>query len=211
MRLTAAQLSRAAGLPLEQSSAWLPHINAAAWRASVVNAPRCAMFLAQLGHESGGFARLVESLDYTPDALLKTWPSRYTPELAQRHGRMRGAPANQEAIAAHVYNGRMGNRAGTDDGWRYRGRGLIQITGRDNYRACGDALRLPLLAQPELLQEPEHAAMSAAWFWQLRSLNGPADARDVERCTRAINGGVNGLADRQARYRVACSALGVML
>ncbi len=210
MSLTAAQLSRAAGLPLGQATAWLPHINGAAWRASIVNAPRWAMWLAQIGHESGGFARLVESLDYTPDALMRTWPSRYTHKLAELHGR--GAVrANQKAIAMHVYGGRMGNRPGTDDGWKYRGRGLIQVTGRDNYRACGEALGLPLLAQPELLQEPEHAAMSAAWFWALRSLNAAADMRDVERATRAINGGINGLADRQARYRVACSALGVML
>ena len=211
MNLTAAQLSRASGLPLGQATSWLPHINGAAWRASVVNSPRWAMFLAQLGHESGGFGRLVESLDYTPDALMRTWPSRYTLTLAQQHGRHPKAPANQQAIAVHVYGGRLGTRPGTDDGWRYRGRGLIQVTGRDNYRACGDALGLPLLAQPDLLQEPEHAAMSAGWFWTLRSINGAADARDVERATRAINGGVHGLADRQARYRVACSALGVTL
>ena len=211
MTLTAAQLSRAAGIPLDQAGAWLPHINAAAWRANIVNAPRWAMWIAQLGHESGSFIRLVESLDYTPDALMRTWPSRYTLALAQQHGRHMRTPANQHAIAVHVYNGRMGNRPGTDDGWRYRGRGLIQVTGRDNYRACGEALGLPLLAQPDLLTEPEHAAMSAAWFWGLRSLNGPSDARDVERATRVINGGVNGLADRQQRYRVACSALGVTL
>lgn len=211
MRLTAGQLSRAAGIPLAEAADWLPHINAAAARASVLNAPRWAMFLAQLGHESGSFRRLVESLDYTPDALMRTWPSRYTLTLAQQHGRHLRTPANQQAIACHVYNGRMGNRPGTDDGWRYRGRGLPQITGRDMYKACGDGLGLPLLAQPDLLTEPEHAAMAGGWYWTLRSLNGPADARDVERATRIINGGVNGLADRQARYRVACSALGVTL
>ena len=211
MNLTAAQLARAAGIPLEQAGAWLPHINAAAWRANIVNAPRWAMWIAQLAHESGGFARLVESLDYTPDALIATWPRRYTRALAQQHGRMLGVPANQQAIAIHVYGDRMGNRPGTDDGWRYRGRGMIQITGRDNYRMCGNELGLPLLAQPDLLQEPEHAAMSAAWFWAMRSLNAAADMRDVERATRSINGGINGLADRQRRYAIAADALGVLL
>lgn len=211
MNLTSAQLARAAAIPLPQATAWLPHINAAAWRASVVNAPRWAMFIAQLGHESGSFRRLIESLDYTPDALMRTWPSRYTAELARQHGRHEGRAANQQAIAMTTYNGRMGNRAGTDDAWRYRGRGLIEITGRENYRACGDALRLPILAQPELLEQPRNAALSGAWFWNLKSLNTSADMRDVERSTRAINGGINGLADRQSRYRVACSALGVML
>ncbi|EZI22716.1 glycoside hydrolase family 19 protein, partial [Pseudomonas extremaustralis] len=105
-----------------------------------------------------------------------------------------------------VYADRMGN-AGPGDGWKYRGRGLIQVTGKTNYAACGEALGLDLINQPELLERPQYAAMSAAWFWSANGLNTLADAGDLTKITRRINGGLTGQADRQALYDKALKVL----
>lgn len=106
------------------------------------------------------------------------------------------------------YEGRadLGNKV-NGDGFKYRGRGLIQVTGRANYAACGDALGLDLINQPELLEQPQYASMSAAWFWSSRGLNTLADQNDFLKITRRINGGINGLADRQALYDKALKVL----
>lgn len=135
----------------------------------------------------------MENLNYSADALRKTWPSRFNAELAADVAR------KPEQIANIAYGNRMGNTAPCD-GWRYRGRGLIQITGKNNYRACGEALSLDLIAQPEMLEEPQHACMSAAWYWATNGLNTLADAGKFEMITTRINGGQNGAADRQALY-----------
>lgn len=111
-----------------------------------------------------------------------------------------------EQIANIVYGNRMGNNA-LGDGWKYRGRGLIQITGKYNYSACGEALGLDLIAQPELLEKPQHACISAAWFWATNGLNTLADAGKFEAITQRINGGQNGAADRQALYYRALKVL----
>ena len=106
------------------------------------------------------------------------------------------------------YEGRkdLGNTV-AGDGSKYRGRGLIQITGRANYMACGEALSLDLIKQPELLEKPQQACMSAAWFWATKGLNTLADADQFEKITRRINGGQNGAADRQALYARALKVL----
>ena len=106
------------------------------------------------------------------------------------------------------YEGRadLGNTV-KGDGSKYRGRGLIQITGRANYAACGEAMGLDLINQPELLEQPQHAAMSAAWFWSTKGLNTLADKGDFVKITRRINGGTNGMADRQALYDKALAVL----
>jgi putative chitinase len=110
----------------------------------------------------------------------------------------------RELATGDAYEGRkdLGNTA-AGDGRRYKGRGLIQITGRANYAACGTALGLDLLAQPELLEQPVSACRSAAWFWRTHGLNELADAGDQVKVTRRINGGTNGLADRLALFEVA--------
>ena len=209
MRLTLSQLRDAVGMSEDSARLWLAPINHAGELAQLTTAARWSMFLAQCAHESAGFTRLVESLNYTPEGLMATWPKRYGAELASQHGRVGGKAADQKAIANHVYGGRLGNRPGTDDGWSYRGRGLIQTTGRDNYASCGRHIGVDLVGNPDLIgNDRRHAAESAVWYWDARHVNDAADIGDVEGATRVINGGVHGLADRKSRYAKALSALG---
>lgn len=198
-----------------------PVLNTAMNRYQVVGQKRIAAFIAQVGHESGQLTRLVENLNYSADGLANTWPNRYA-EPDGKGGylkvlvkdRQRNKPnalglslaGKPEQIANNVYAGRMGNSA-PGDGWKYRGRGLIQLTGKTNYRRCGEALGLDLLTQPELLEKPQHACMAAAWFWGSNGLNSLADKGDIETITQRINGGLTGLADRQAIYARALKVL----
>lgn len=216
MTLTLSELERAAGISTQAAELWLPHINAALREAGCTTPTQVAQFIAQNGHESGGFTRLVESLDYSVDALLRTFGRHRISEAdARQYGRIDNVrPANQQAIACCVYGGswglrNLGNRWSTMDGWDYRGRGLTGITGRNNYQRCGDALGLDLISHPSLLEVREHAAMSAAWFWRERKL--AAVGGNVERATAIINGGNNGIEDRRKRYGRAISVLGVGL
>jgi len=179
---------------------FVPVLNTAMNRYQIVGPKRIAAFIAQVGHESGQLTRLVENLNYSADALRKTWPSRFDVELASAVAR------KPEQIANIAYGNRMGNTA-PGDGWKYRGRGLIQITGQNNYRACGEALGLDLIAQAELLEKPQHACMSAAWFWATNGLNTLADAGKFDAIIQRINGGQNGAADRQALYAKALKVL----
>ena len=162
-----------------------------------INTPeRIAGFLSQVAHESGGFRHLVENLNYSAAALLSVFKNYFpTYELALKYER------KPEKIANRVYANRMGNGdEASGDGWFRRGRGLIQLTGTDNQIAFGMACDVDTITQPELLETPEVAAESAGWFWSTRHLNRLADARDVIGMTRRINGGTNGLDDRQMRY-----------
>lgn len=167
---------------------------------------RLAAFLAQVGHESGSFARVIENLNYSAAGLVGTWPSRFTPASAALYARQ------PERIANHVYAGRMGNHA-PGDGWKYRGRGLIQITGKVNYEATTEALMEHLDAvpdfviNPELLAEPRWAALSAGSYWSDHELNALADAGQFDKITTRINGGQNGRSDRRERYQRALKAL----
>ena len=110
-------------------------------------------------------------------------------------------------IANKVYAGRMGNTE-YEDGWKYHGRGLIQLTGKDNYAFCGSAIKQDLLTNPGLLIQPEYATMSAGWFWNKKGLNALADAKDYPEMTKRINGGLLGLADRIAKINNAIQILG---
>ena len=160
-----------------------------------------ASFLGQCGHESAGFTALVENLNYKAESLCKVWPKRFPSlEMAQPYHR------NPEAIANHVYANRMGNGdEDSGDGWNFRGRGLIQLTGRDNYRACGEALGADLESDPDLVSQPMYAALSAGWFWHKNHLNNIA--QDITAVTKKINGGTHGLEDRVARTQRALDAL----
>ncbi|WP_236214453.1 glycoside hydrolase family 19 protein [Metapseudomonas otitidis] len=187
-------------------------INRAAARYDITSRVRLAAFLAQAGHESAELTRLVENLNYGAAGLANTWPVRFaldpTARPRQPNGLAQRLERQPEAIANCVYADRMGNGpAASGDGWRYRGRGLFQITGRAQYQRCGNALGLPLVEHPELLERPEHAALSAAWFWEDNGLNALADAGDFEAVTRRINGGLNGLAERSILWGRARAVL----
>lgn len=172
----------------------------------VNTAPRWAAFIAQVAHESAQFTRLVEGLSYSVRGLMATWPSRFPNETTAKP-----FARNPERLANYVYGNRLGNGPPeSGDGWRYRGRGLIQVTGKANYTVAGTALGLPLIAQPAMLERPTDAVRSAAWFWQSNHLNELADADSLdafEAITRRINGGTTGLADRVALWRKAQEVL----
>ena len=203
--LTEQRLADAMSISESAAALWVQHVNSALSLCGCGTAEHAAMWIAQVGHESAGLTRLVESLNYTPDGLMATWPTRYTRATAEAHGRAEGKPADQKAIAIHVYGDRLGNRPGTQDGWTYRGRGPIQVTGRANYRECGQVIGVDLESEPSLLELRSTGAASTAWYWRKHKLTGYNG--DVLRVTRLINGGTNGLADRQARYDKALAVL----
>jgi putative chitinase len=167
-----------------------------------INTPkRQACFIGQCMHESGGFKFLKENLNYSAKALMATWPSRFPDmDMAEKFARQ------PEKIANKVYSGRMGNTE-DGDGAKYIGRGLIQLTGKDNYRAFGEAIGEDLVSNPQLVEQPRYAALSAGWFWNKRGLNALADVMDVETMSRRINGGTIGMADRIAKINKVLDVL----
>lgn len=176
-----------------------------------INAPRrAACWLGQLAHESARFSRAVENLNYSAEALARTWPARYAGSDGKPNATALRIARKPEEIANLTYAGRMGNGfAGTGDGWRYRGRGLIQITGRETYERCGEALGVDLTRRPDLLERPMYAALSAGWYWDRAKLNSLADKMDISGITRLINGGAHGLQDRIDLTNKALRYLGV--
>lgn len=174
-----------------------------------INTPRrVAAFLAQCGHESGNFKFLKENLNYRWQTLRKIFPKYFpTDELAQQYA---SRPNRQEAIANRVYANRMGNGdEASGDGFRYCGRGLIQLTGKNNYQSFADSIETPVEDIPEYLQTFEGAVQSACWFWETNSLNRWADSGDIKELTRRINGGYIGLDDRIKHYNHALHILGI--
>jgi putative chitinase len=180
---------------------WLDPLTAAFTRFEINTPERQAAFIGQCAHESANFKTLQENLNYSAKGLNATWPSRFPSEAeAQPYHRQ------PEKIANKVYSGRMGNLE-EGDGWKYRGRGLIQLTGKDNYRLASDALGVDFIADPDLVLTKEYAALTAAWYWNKRGLNKEADAKDFTGMTKKINGGVIGLADRVAHINTALGVL----
>jgi len=169
-----------------------------------INTPeRQAAFIGQCAHESMNFTKLEENMNYSAEGLMKTWPSRFpTLEVAKQYAR------NPEKIANKVYGGRMGNGTEeTGDGWLYHGRGLIQLTGKDNYTLAGDALNMDFIHSPDYVLVPKYAALTAGWYWNKRQLNKEADAKDYTGMTKKINGGTIGLDDRIAHIKHAQEVL----
>lgn len=180
MPITKDQFTRIFPSAGQKAGVFVPALNVAMGKFAIGTPTRMTMFLAQVGHESGEFRWLRE---LGSNAYLAKYDT--------------GALAT-----------RLGNTPEADgDGQKYCGRGLIQITGLSNYKLCGEALGLDLLNHPELLEQPEHAAMSAAWFWEWRGINTVADAGDFEKVTRFINGGFNGLEDRRRLWAKAREVL----
>jgi putative chitinase len=181
---------------------WLGPLEEVFAKYDISTPQRQAAFIGQCAHESGNFKTLQENLNYSAEGLMKTWPSRFpTKEIADQYARQ---PAK---IAGKVYNGRMGNTS-EEEAAMYLGRGLIQLTGKENYANCGTALSIDLVGNPTLLVEPKYAALSAGWFWNKKGLNALADANDYETMTKRINGGLHGLDDRKAKIAKALSVLG---
>ena len=171
-------------------------------------AQRIAAFVAQCSHESGGFTALKENLNYKAVTLRKIFP-KYFPsdDLANAYANM---PNKHEAIANRVYASRMGNGdEHSGDGYRYCGRGLIQLTGKTNYQSFADSLEMNVEDVPEYLATFEGAAQSACWFWESNNLNQWADKGDIVTLTKRINGGTIGLEDRIKHYEHALHVLGV--
>jgi putative chitinase len=174
-----------------------------------INTPqRIAAFIAQCAHESGGFIALKENLNYKAATLRKIFPKYFpTDALAQQYAAL---PDKQAAIANLVYANRMGNGGPeSGDGYRYCGRGLIQLTGKDNYSWFAASLEISVEEAAEYLETFEGAAQSACWFWETNKLNQWADKGDILTLTKRINGGTIGLEDRIKHYEHALHVLGV--
>lgn len=203
------QFKLAAKITDALAAKWFPHIQKTMVEFGIDTPLRQAAFIAQIGTESNGFKSVVESLNYSVEGL-KIFGSRLTTEQRQRLGRKPGelalSPSRQADIANIVYGGRYGN-VNPGDGWKFRGRGLKQVTFHDNYLACGKVLGLDLIANPDLLLLDENAARSAGWFWKANNCNQFADKEDIVGLTKRINGGTNGLDDRKARYIIAKGVL----
>jgi len=180
---------------------WLDPLNSTFDKYEINTPKRQAGFIGQCQHESGNFKTLEENLHYSAASLMRVWPSRFPDQAtADQYAN------NPEKIANKVYAGRMGNTE-DGDGWKYHGRGVIQLTGKDNYMFCGQAIKLDLMDNPDLLLEPMNAMLSAGWFWNKRGLNAAADVSGWEEITRKINGGVLGLDDRIAKITKALQIL----
>jgi putative chitinase len=181
---------------------WLGPLEEVFAKYDISTPARQACFIGQCAHESGNFKTLQENLNYSAEGLMKTWPSRFaTKEIADQYARQ---PAK---IAGKVYNGRLGNTS-EEEAAQYLGRGLIQLTGKENYGNCGLGIGVDLLADPALLLDPRYAALSAGWFWNKKGLNALADSQDYETMTKRINGGLIGLDDRKAKIAKALTILG---
>jgi putative chitinase len=181
---------------------WLGPLEEAFAKYDISTPIRQACFIGQCAHESGNFKTLQENLNYSAEGLMKTWPSRFpTKEIASQYARQ---PAK---IAGKVYNGRLGNTS-EEEASKFLGRGLIQLTGKENYERCGASISVDLVNNPDLLLDPKYAALSAGWFWNKKGLNELADAQEHGQITKRINGGLIGLDDRIAKSTKALAALG---
>jgi putative chitinase len=169
-----------------------------------INTPnRIAAFIAQCAHESASFTALHENLNYRSETLSKVWPKKFPASIAEQYAH------KPESIANRAYASRMGNGdEASGDGWRYCGRGLIQLTGKDNYTAFADSIGITPEEVSDYVQTFEGAAQSACWFWESNNLNQYADSGDIETMTKRINGGTLGLEDRKKHYEHAKHILG---
>lgn len=182
---------------------WEAALNTTFQRFDMSNPFRQAAFIGQCSHECGNFKTLEENLNYRAETLMKLWPKRFpTLEIANQYAK------NPKKIANMVYANRMGNRdEASGDGYRFRGRGCIQLTGHANYYHAGQAIGEDFVMQPELVGTPMYAALTAGWFWGTHKLNQYADSRDYKMMTKKINGGFIGLADREKHINHALAVL----
>jgi putative chitinase len=182
---------------------WMSPLNDTFAKFGLVNVDEQAAFIGQCSHECNHFKTLEENLNYKAETLHKLWPQRFpTMEIANAYAHQ------PQRIANKVYASRMGNRdEASGDGFRFRGRGAIQLTGHDSYWHCGQAIGVDLVANPDLVSTPKYAALSAGWFWSTHNLNAAASAEDWTRVTKIINGGTFGLEERVALTKRAIAVL----
>jgi putative chitinase len=203
----------AAGVKQGVADTWLFFVQQACDRYQINTKIQEAAFIAQCAHESGGFTMLEENLNYSAATMSVVWPKRFAvlgPDGKALKKDGKNQP-NKFALALHrkpeliantVYSGRMGNGPlESGEGWKFRGRGLKQLTGKDNYTRCGTGIGVDLVRDPNLLLQPKDAALSAAWFWSVNKCGPIAESGDFVALTKKINGGTIGLEDREKRYR----------
>jgi len=187
----------------KEPEAWLEVLVEVLPEYGIDTTKRLAGFLAQTAHESADYKLLEENLNYSAEGLVKTWPKRFTAATAGAYAR------KPEKIANKVYSDRMGNgNEASGDGWYFRGRGIKQLTGRDNYTAFGKSVGMTAEKAAEYCATKKGAVESAAWFWKTNNLSKFADAGDIVGLTKAINGGTIGIDDRKKRYSNAVAVLG---
>ena len=182
---------------------WVTALNDTFSQFGILTPNQQAAFIGQCGHECGHFRILEENLNYRAATLMKLWPKRFpTLEIANQYA------GNPKKIANMVYANRMGNRdEASGDGYRFRGRGCIQLTGHSNYFHAGKALGVDFVMEPDLVATPKYAAMTAGWFWSTHGCNELAEAANWVGLTKKINGGTIGLDDRIAHTKQALVAL----
>ena len=182
---------------------WVDALNDTFERFNISTPRQKAAFIGQCGHECGNFKILEENLNYRAATLMKLWPKRFpTLEVANAYA------GNPKKIANMVYASRMGNRdESSGDGYRFRGRGCIQLTGHANYFHAGQALGSDFVADPDLVGTPKYAALTAGWFWSTHNCNNLAEAADWINLTKKINGGTIGLDDRVKHTNEALAVL----
>ena len=193
-----AEKAQKLGIGLE----WIPAINDTFAKFGIATPEQQGAFIGQCSHECNNFKTLEENLNYKPETLTKLWPQRFPPDVAQAYAHQ------PERIANKVYANRCGNRdEQSGDGWRFHGRGAIQLTFHDNYYHCGQALDVDFVNNPTLLATPKYAALSAGWFWNTHNCNALAAAKDWTALTKKINGGTFGLDERVALTKKAIQIL----
>lgn len=222
MQLTIEQLVQSTGCTEKVAEVWLPYFNSIPSNFGIDTPLRMASFLAQIGHESAGLSRLEEGLNYSAEGLANTWPKRYAQTdqkgLYVKNKVGRYLPSTLAVkiarkpvlIASMTYSNRLGNGSvESQEGWKFRGRGLIQTTGKSNYVNLTLNTGIDFISNPDLLKEPAYALISACFFWKNNNLNRFADKKDIVSLSKAINGGIIGLEHRKALYEKACKTLQV--
>lgn len=222
MRLTIEQLVQSTGCSNKVAEVWLPYFNSIPKNFGIDTPLRMAAFLAQVGHESGGLSLLEENLNYSAEGLANVWPKRYAKKLQNglytKNNVGRYLPSTLAMkiarkpvlIASNTYADRMGNGSvESQEGWKYRGRGILQLTGKSNYAELTLNTGIDFISNPDLLKEPAYALISACFFWKNNNLNRFADKKDILSLSKAINGGIIGLEHRKALYEKACKTLQV--
>jgi putative chitinase len=186
------------------SADWCDILNDLMPKYDIDSPQRIAAFIAQCSHESGHFEKLIENLNYGAKGLIMTWPKRFTStDQVNKYARQ------PEMIANYVYANRLGNGDElSGDGWKYRGRGLIQLTGKYNYQKFADTVGMDLEQVTRYLETKQGAAEAACLFWKNNKLNSHADVGDIKGMTKVINGGYIGLPEREENYRKALNILG---